>query len=68
MALADKWGVWGGLTIGCAVVGQEPILVALALAGRRHAPDLVAAGGQQRGLRGHLLRGRIVRLHQVANL
>ena len=22
-------GVWGGLTIGCAVVGQEPILVAL---------------------------------------
>ena len=28
-ALADKWGVWGGLTIGCAVVGQEPILVAL---------------------------------------
>ena len=28
-ALADKWGVWGGLTICCAVVGQEPILVAL---------------------------------------
>lgn len=28
-ALADRWGVWGGLTIGCAVVGQEPILVAL---------------------------------------
>jgi hypothetical protein len=28
-ALADKWGVWGGLTLGCAVVGQEPILVAL---------------------------------------
>ena len=28
-ALADKWGVWGGLTIGCALVGQEPILVAL---------------------------------------
>jgi predicted small integral membrane protein len=27
--LANKWGVWGGLTIGCAVVGQEPILVAL---------------------------------------
>jgi hypothetical protein len=27
--LADKWGVWGGLTLGCAVVGQEPILVAL---------------------------------------
>lgn len=28
-ALADKWGAWGGLTIGCALVGQEPILVAL---------------------------------------
>ncbi|MDD5057910.1 MAG: hypothetical protein PHQ60_08555 [Sideroxydans sp.] len=28
-ALADKWGVWGGLTIGNAIVGQEPILVAL---------------------------------------
>jgi hypothetical protein len=28
-ALAEKWGVWGGLTIGCAFVGQEPILVAL---------------------------------------
>lgn len=28
-ALADKWGVWGGLTLGCALVGQEPILVAL---------------------------------------
>ena len=28
-ALADRWGIWGGLTIGCAVVGQEPILVAL---------------------------------------
>lgn len=27
--LADKWGVWGGLTIGCAAVGQEPILIAL---------------------------------------
>ena len=27
--LADRWGVWGGLTIGCAIVGQEPILVAL---------------------------------------
>ena len=31
------------------------------LAGRRHAPDLVAAGGQQRGLRGPLLRDRVVR-------
>jgi len=27
--LADRWGVWGGLTIGCAAVGQEPILLAL---------------------------------------
>jgi hypothetical protein len=29
IAFAEKWGVWGGLTLGCAVVGQEPILVAL---------------------------------------
>ena len=29
VAFANKWGVWGGLTLGCAVVGQEPILVAL---------------------------------------
>ena len=29
MALANRWGVWGGLTLGCALVGQEPILVAL---------------------------------------
>ena len=29
MELANKWGVWGGLTLGCALVGQEPILVAL---------------------------------------
>ncbi len=29
VALANKWGVWGGLILGCAVVGQEPILVAL---------------------------------------
>jgi hypothetical protein len=28
-ALAEKWGVWGGLSLGCALVGQEPILVAL---------------------------------------
>ena len=27
--MADRYGVWGGLTLGCAVVGQEPILVAL---------------------------------------
>ncbi len=29
VAFADKWGVWGGLSVGCAVIGQEPILVAL---------------------------------------
>ncbi len=29
VALAERWGVWGGLTVGCALVGQEPILVAL---------------------------------------
>ena len=29
VALAEKWGVWGGLSLGCALVGQEPILVAL---------------------------------------
>ena len=29
VALANRWGVWGGLTLGCAMVGQEPILVAL---------------------------------------
>jgi len=29
VALAKRWGVWGGLTLGCAAVGQEPILVAL---------------------------------------
>ncbi len=28
-ALAQRWGIWGGLTIGNALVGQEPILVAL---------------------------------------
>ncbi len=29
VAFAQQWGVWGGLSIGRAVVGQEPILVAL---------------------------------------
>lgn len=29
VAFAEKNGVWGGLTLGCAAVGQEPILVAL---------------------------------------
>ena len=28
-ALANEWGIWGGLSLGCALVGQEPILVAL---------------------------------------
>ena len=62
VAFAKRWGVWGGLTLGCAVVGQEPILVALRWLGvdmrRIWLPlaDLVAAGSQQRGLRGTLLR------------
>jgi len=30
---ARRWGVWGGLTIGRAVVGQEPILAGLELLG-----------------------------------
>lgn len=29
VSFAKRWGVWGGLTLGRAVVGQEPILVAL---------------------------------------
>lgn len=29
VSFSNKWGVWGGLTLGCALVGQEPILVAL---------------------------------------
>jgi hypothetical protein len=29
VAFAQRWGVWGGLTLGRAIVGQEPILVAL---------------------------------------
>ena len=29
VAIANRWGVWGGLTLGCALVGDEPILVAL---------------------------------------
>jgi hypothetical protein len=27
--MASRWGVSGGLSLGCAAVGQEPILVAL---------------------------------------
>lgn len=30
---AKRWGVWGGLTIGRAVVGQEPILAGLQFLG-----------------------------------
>ena len=29
VAFANQCGIWGGLTVGCAAVGQEPILVAL---------------------------------------
>jgi hypothetical protein len=29
VALAERWGIWGGLSLGCAMVGQEPILIAL---------------------------------------
>lgn len=29
VAFAEKWGIWGGLTLGVAALGQEPILVAL---------------------------------------
>ena len=29
IAFAEKWGTWGGLFLGGAVVGQEPILIAL---------------------------------------
>jgi hypothetical protein len=29
VAFAHRWGPWGGLTLGCAALGQEPILVAL---------------------------------------
>ncbi len=26
---ADRWGPWGGMTLGVALVGQEPVLLAL---------------------------------------
>ena len=29
MEMAAKWGVWGGMILGVAAFGQEPILVAL---------------------------------------
>ncbi len=31
--IAQKWGPWGGLLLGVAFVGQEPILLALRLLG-----------------------------------
>jgi hypothetical protein len=30
---AKAWGAWGGMTLGVAVLGQEPILLALRLLG-----------------------------------
>ena len=29
VALANRWGPWGGMFIGVAAVGQEPIIIAL---------------------------------------
>lgn len=29
VAFANAWGPWGGMTLGVAVLGQEPILLAL---------------------------------------
>ena len=29
MSMVERWGAWGGLTLGVAIVGQEPVLVAL---------------------------------------
>ena len=29
IAFAQKWGLWGGMTLGNAMVGQEPIILAL---------------------------------------
>jgi len=61
VALTDKWGVWGGPhpRLRRGRPGADP--GGAPLAGRRHAPDLVAAGGQQRGLCGPLLLDRVVR-------
>ena len=33
VAFAQKWGAWGGLLLGVAVVGQEPIVLALRFLG-----------------------------------
>ena len=35
VAMANRWGVWGGMIVGTAMVGQEPILVALRFLGVR---------------------------------
>jgi hypothetical protein len=48
LAFAQRWGVWGGLTLGCALVGQEPILIALRWLGiemRRIALPLAISNG-----------------------
>jgi hypothetical protein len=29
VAFAEKWGTWGGMTLGSIMVGQEPIILAL---------------------------------------
>ena len=29
MKFAAKWGPWGGMTLGVAIVGQDPVLLAL---------------------------------------
>ncbi len=61
VAFADKWGVWGGLTLGCAVVGQEPILVALRWLGIDMRRIWFPLAVSNAGLRGHLLCGRVER-------
>ena len=33
VAIANKWGPWGGMILGPAVLGQEPILLALRFLG-----------------------------------
>ncbi len=33
IAFAQKWGTWGGMILGVAVLGQEPILLALRFLG-----------------------------------
>jgi hypothetical protein len=33
VAFTKKWGRWGGMTLGVAALGQEPILLALRLLG-----------------------------------